>query len=203
MPNPFHSAFAPPQQWATAQFELFPTTVDRAASDFEAVMASRAALRIWSDSTWPEDDFTVEANRADLQHHVDDNRDHSAYGYMIYRPAGDFCLGSLYVNPLDRWPRYYDLASGDAATIATFQVRLDYWTRTGQTEVERAFTAALPDWIRVAWTLKAVWTARAAMHQRIGIYQALGFERLAELRNRETGTMLELWAPGPEGSSPP
>lgn len=199
--HPFDPAFTPPLRWHTARYELFPTTVDRAESDYAAVMASQGDLRRWSDSTWPEDDFTVEANRADLQHHVDDNRDHSAYGYMIYRPAEDFCLGSLYVNPVNRWPQYYDLASGDAAAIARFQVRLDYWIRTGYPEVERDFTAALPDWIQSAWGLRPVWPARTTMTDRIAIYRQLGFQRLAELRNRETGTMLELWAPQPEGSS--
>jgi hypothetical protein len=31
-----------------------------------AVMASREALRVWSDSTWPEDDFTLEQNLAEV-----------------------------------------------------------------------------------------------------------------------------------------
>ena len=32
--------------------------VSDAAADYEAVMASKEALRVWCDGDWPEDGFT-------------------------------------------------------------------------------------------------------------------------------------------------
>ena len=34
--------------------------------DFDAVMISKEILREWSDSEWPEDDFSLEQNAQDL-----------------------------------------------------------------------------------------------------------------------------------------
>ncbi len=49
-------------------------------------MESREFLRTWNQSTWPEDDFTVEANREDMvkmeQRHVDGE----AFGYTMVTP---------------------------------------------------------------------------------------------------------------------
>ncbi len=48
------------------EFVLRPVTVDDAEADHAAVMDAQTQLRLWSQSDWPADDFTVEENRADL-----------------------------------------------------------------------------------------------------------------------------------------
>jgi hypothetical protein len=57
---------AVPAGLSTEQFVLRPITADDAELDHGAVMETREHLRSWEQSTWPEDDFTVEANRKDL-----------------------------------------------------------------------------------------------------------------------------------------
>ena len=55
-----------PHGFSTDRFLIRPVTVADAQLDFDAVMSSKEFLRTWEQASWPEDDFTVEANRADL-----------------------------------------------------------------------------------------------------------------------------------------
>ena len=88
-----------PEGLSTAEFTLRPITASDAEIDHAAVMETRESLRLWEQSTWPTDDFTVEANRDDLvgleQRHVE----HRAFTYTVLDPAGDRSLGCVYVFP--------------------------------------------------------------------------------------------------------
>ena len=44
----------------THEFRLRPLRASDAQLDFDAVIASREFLRVWEQSDWPADDFTVE-----------------------------------------------------------------------------------------------------------------------------------------------
>jgi len=55
----------------TEEFLLRPIRAADAARDFDAVVETRADLRVWEQSSWPDDDFTVEANRQDLEELID------------------------------------------------------------------------------------------------------------------------------------
>jgi hypothetical protein len=63
----FTKTYTPPQELKTHDFCLFPTNQDFYQSDYEAVIKSRALLRDWSQSMWPEDDFTPEQNKEDTK----------------------------------------------------------------------------------------------------------------------------------------
>ena len=62
-----------PTGFATDELLVRPLRVSDVQADFEAVVQSREMLRIWDQSGWPEDDFTIEDNLADLQEHQDDH----------------------------------------------------------------------------------------------------------------------------------
>ena len=88
-----------PAELRTTDFVLRPIVADDAEMDHAAVMETREHLRLWEQSTWPEDDFTVQANREDLvdleQHHAE----HRAFTYTVLDPHGTECLGCVYVFP--------------------------------------------------------------------------------------------------------
>ena len=46
-------------------------------------MSSLDYLRMWSDSEWPTDDFTVAVNRAELTRHDDEHRARIAFTYSV------------------------------------------------------------------------------------------------------------------------
>ncbi|MBE1875816.1 hypothetical protein [Myceligenerans pegani] len=114
---PFTDSTEPvPAELRTEEFALRPIVADDAELDYAAVMDSREHLRLWRQSTWPEDDFTLEANREDL---IDMEQRHAAwraFSYTVLDPAGTRCLGCVYVFP----------------TSATFLARATViWSATG------------------------------------------------------------------------
>ncbi|HEU4849283.1 MAG TPA: hypothetical protein VFS93_02625 [Terrimesophilobacter sp.] len=71
----------------TDEFVLRPIVADDAELDHAAVMETREYLRLWEQSTWPEDDFTVEANRKDLVGLEQRHAAHRAFTYTVLEPG--------------------------------------------------------------------------------------------------------------------
>ncbi|MEJ7650948.1 MAG: hypothetical protein WKF57_18200 [Nakamurella sp.] len=97
-------SFADPNQpvptgLRTDHFVLRPITADDAPNDYDAVMETREHLRLWEQSTWPADDFTVEANREDLAGLELRHTEHRAFTYTVLDPGTAECLGCVYVFP--------------------------------------------------------------------------------------------------------
>jgi hypothetical protein len=84
----------------TDDFVLRPITAADAELDYHAVMETRHYLRLWEQSSWPEDDFTVGANREDLVGLEQRHNAHRAFTYTVVRPVGTDCLGCVYVFPI-------------------------------------------------------------------------------------------------------
>ncbi len=191
----FKLDFSPPQELETEQFHLFPTRLDLFESDYLAVMKSRELLRIWSQSTWPEDDFTPEQNREDLQLHVQDNVEHVAYGYMIYTADRAVCLGSLYVNPLTSIPNNYVTTDDDRLVLGSAAARVDCWVAaTTSVELETHIIETVKSWFAEDWKIDVLYAARSGMVQRLEVYEALSFRRVASLHGRDTSHGLLLYA---------
>ncbi len=85
----------------TREFVLRPLLASDAELDYDAVMESREFLREWEQSTWPEDDFTVEANRADLVKAERRHANGDAFTYTVMNLDQTECLGCVYVLPPD------------------------------------------------------------------------------------------------------
>lgn len=88
-----------PAGLSTAEFVLRPIVADDASRDHAAVMETREYLRLWEQSTWPEDDFTVEANRKDLVGLEQRHAERRAFTFTVLDPGGAECVGCLYVFP--------------------------------------------------------------------------------------------------------
>jgi len=143
----FHKAFKYPKNYESKTFKVFPTNIEFAQSDFEAVMASRIELRLWSESTWPADDFTLEQNREDLKVHVLDNEAHSAYGFMLYNASETTCYGSLYVNPINP-----DSFQNDKSDYEKYDARIDCWLRSNlETSLKITLVKELSYWLEKDW----------------------------------------------------
>jgi hypothetical protein len=84
---------------STDEFVLRPIVADDAERDHAAVVETREYLRLWEQSSWPEDDFTVEANRQDLVDLEQRHAAHRAFTFTVVNPSGGECLGCVYVFP--------------------------------------------------------------------------------------------------------
>ncbi|MGI9606463.1 MAG: GNAT family N-acetyltransferase [Acidimicrobiales bacterium] len=85
----------------TEDFLLRPIVAADAELDYEAVMESREFLRLWSQSSWPEDDFTVAANREDMVEMETRHNNNYAYGYTVMNLEQTECLGCVYIFSTD------------------------------------------------------------------------------------------------------
>lgn len=90
-----------PHELRTTQFFLRPIAEADTERDYAAVMETREQLRRWQQSTWPEDDFTVEGNRVDVVDMAERHTARRAFSYTVLDPQGDTCLGCVYVFPRD------------------------------------------------------------------------------------------------------
>lgn len=193
MRNIFDLKFTPPVTFISNSFCVFPTDSNLFESDFTAVMKSKRSLRIWSQSDWPGDEFTAEENLEDLRLHETDNKNHSAYGYMIYSPDKKTCLGSLYLNPMSTITENYEVSPSQLSELRPYEARVDYWVSEGNAELELDITRELSSWLQDEWKIKCLFSLRPGMESRLRVYQQLNFRRVMTLKGNSAG--LELFSP--------
>jgi hypothetical protein len=132
--------FLVPQGVEQATFALRPLTTAEVEKDYEAVMSSKESLRqIFSeDDDWPADTMTLEENYRDLQDHQTDFEQRRGFTYTVETPAGDTCIGCVYIYPSPR---------GD------YDARVYYWVRDSAKAqgIEAELGAFLRQWVREAW----------------------------------------------------
>lgn len=155
---PFTDSTEPvPAELRTEEFALRPIVADDTTMDYAAVMETREYLRLWRQSPWPEDDFTVEANREDLIDLEQRHAAHRAFTYTVLDPDGTECLGCVYVFPTSAT----FLAKSTVTPVgddewANVDAVIFFWVRLSQMEMgmdERLLTA-LRAWFIEEWKLE-------------------------------------------------
>ena len=162
-----------PVELRTEEFVLRPIVAEDTEMDYAAVMETREYLRLWRQSTWPEDDFTVEANREDLIELEQRHAAHRAFTYTVLDPDGTRCLGCVYIYPTsatflakstvtpvgdDEW------ADVDAVTF--------FWVRLSQMELgmDERLLSALRAWFNEEWKLeKTVYVTSEQFTQQVDL----------------------------------
>jgi len=182
--SPLDSHRPVPDELHTEQFTLRPITAADAERDHAALMETRVQLHLWEQSTWPADDFTVEANREDLVDLEARHRGGRAFTYTVVDPADTEALGCVYVFPI----------SADFLTKATVTPTGDrhwddvdavvyFWMRASATQqgLDASLLAALRTWFREVWkTERTVFVTNEQFTQQVGLLDetdlALEFE---------------------------
>ncbi|MGO1393383.1 GNAT family N-acetyltransferase [Agrococcus casei] len=148
-----------PSELRTDEFKLRPITVDDAALDYEAVMDTRVSLRLWEQSTWPEDHFTVGDNRQDLAEMESRHNAGRAFSYTVLSLDDSECLGCVYVFPHDATflAKSTVVAVGDDDWTATDAV-VYFWVRSSGMEsgMDARLLEALRAWFRDEWQMSNV-----------------------------------------------
>jgi hypothetical protein len=146
-----------PDGLTTDGFTLRPITAADAELDYAAVMESREYLRGWEQTGWPADDFTVAANRDDLEKLERRHAAREAFTYTVMNPAETECLGCVYLMPTDArsfaGARITPVGDGrwdDYEAAVYFWVRK---TRLGKA-TDRALLDALGAWLAEDWSLR-------------------------------------------------
>lgn len=136
-----------PKGLRTEEFHLRPLRVTDAEIDYAAVMDSKLALRIMSQSEWPPDDFTSEMNKRDLEEHEKEHNERIAFTYTVLDPTETICLGCVYITHLKEGPMM-----GDHMARLRFWVRQPYM----DTDLDRRLLKSLIDWFRNDWSFSYV-----------------------------------------------
>lgn len=154
---PFADRIAAPARLSTEDFVLRPITAADASLDYAAVMESKEYLRVWEQSTWPADDFTVEANREDLEKLERWNVHRDAFTYTVMDPAESECLGCVYVFPGDAsfLARSHISAAADSQW-EDYDAAVYFWVRASRlaSHADRVLLNALRAWFAREWNLR-------------------------------------------------
>lgn len=174
-----------PAELKTAEFVLRPIGPDDAELDYAAVMDTREYLRQWRQSSWPEDDFTVEANRKDLVELEERHAAHRAFTYTVLDLTGTRCLGCVYVFPTSAT----FLAACTVRPVAdeewgSVDAVVFFWVRSTQMAggMDERLLSALRAWFRDTWRFgKTLYATSAGSTQQVQLVERSGLNRKFEL----------------------
>jgi hypothetical protein len=183
---PFDPDLVAPTGLRTAEFVLRPIAIADAERDFAAVMESRDYLRLWEQSTWPADDFTIDENRADLEGLAERHRDRRAFTFTVSDPEDTACLGCVYVFPTDAAflakssvTALGDLSWDDVDAVVYFWVRASRM----ETGMHERLLDALRRWFDETWRLnETVFVTNERFERQRELLDATDLQRRFELR---------------------
>jgi hypothetical protein len=141
METPFVPAeFVVPQRVEQGSYVLRPLTTADVELDYDAVMSSKASLRqiFREHDDWPAETMTLEENYRDLERHQTDFDQRQGFTYTVTTPAGDRCLGCVYLYPCQR---------------GGYDAQVYYWVRDSVKAqgIEAELDAFLRQWLRQVW----------------------------------------------------
>jgi len=193
---PWDDAAAPlPSGLATQELVLRPLRVADAAADHAAVMETRDELRIWEQSSWPEDDFSVDANRVDIQDMELRHDARRAFTYTVLDAATSDCVGCVYLFP----PRATFLARSEVLPLreerwTDVDVVAYFWVRKSRvhTGTEGRLLDELRSWLSEAWQFdRVVFATARAFTRQVELMKSAGLVPAFELREPDKpGTYL-------------
>ncbi|MET0989746.1 MAG: GNAT family protein [Glaciihabitans sp.] len=175
-----------PSRLETDEFLLRPILAADAARDHEAVMETRVDLRTWEQSSWPSDDFTVDANREDLADLEQRHLERRAFTYTVLTPDGATCLGCVYIFPTTA--TFLTKATVTAvadAHWADIDAVVYFWIRQSRiaSAMDVRLLAAIRIWLDETWGLtRTVFVTNEHFERQVHLLDSAGLQVKFELR---------------------
>jgi RimJ/RimL family protein N-acetyltransferase len=151
-------AVGAPSGLETREFILRPIRASDAELDYEAVMESREFLRKWEQSTWPEDDFTLEANRQDMLKLERRHASGGSFTYTVMNLDQTECLGCVYVfSPEASWFSDAHVLALGADEWSDSDAMIFFWVRKSRLSqgMDRSLLDSLLTWFEREWSFDA------------------------------------------------
>jgi len=173
-----------PQGFATSEFTIRPLRASDAEADYKAVVESREMLRMWDQSDWPADAFTLDDNRADLEKHESEHGARDAFTFTIMEPSERTCLGCIYVHGLSGILNALGAGSREKEGIRSDDAFVTFWVRASRLhdhldwrvldDLIRWFDA---DWTfhRIAWGTNTADARQQSLFKRAGLAERWRF----------------------------
>jgi len=171
----------------TDEFILRPIMAADAARDHEAVMETRADLRVWEQSSWPDDAFTVEANREDLADLERRHAERRAFTYTVLDPDGTDCLGCVYIFPTTATflTRATVTPIVEHAVWAEVDAVVYFWVRKSRISsgLDFRLLEALRSWLAEEWAfVRTVFVTNEQFEQQVRLLDRARMHLRFELR---------------------
>jgi hypothetical protein len=169
-----------PEGLRTDELVLRPIRASDAELDYEAVMESKEFLRRWEQSSWPTDDFTVEANREDMVKLERRHTDGESFTYTVMNATETQCLGCVYILPTTA--RVFSRAQITAlagAQWSAYEAAVYFWIRKSRLAdgLDRRLLDALGPWLAHAWRIaNHLVVTNEQFEQQVTIIEGAGLE---------------------------
>ena len=171
-----------PAGLTTDEFVLRPLSPSDVALDYDAVMASKAMLRVRMGGTWPRDDFTIDENLADLERHEADFQARTGFTYTVMNPTESECLGCVYVYPLAEVLRHRGADASAVAGGGGDEPTATFWVRSERIadDLDRRLLAALLPWLATEFAFgRVLFQAYATDDRQLAILRDAGLQPVA------------------------
>jgi len=176
-----------PSRLETDEFVLRPILAEDATRDYEAVMETRVDLRAWEQSSWPADDFTVDANRQDLADLEERHLARRAFTYTVLTPDGATCLGCVYIFPTTA--TFLTKATVTPVTEEAQWAEIDavvyFWVRQSRiaSAMDVRLLAAIRTWLDETWALpRTTFVTNEQFERQVHLLDSAGLQVTFELR---------------------
>lgn len=172
-----------PTHLITEDFIARPLRVADAEKDYEAVISSRAMLHIWDQSDWPDETFTLEDNRDDLEEHETAHNERRSFTYTILNNSESLCLGCIYISPLK--PVLKSVGATDHLVMKynDLDVYVTFWVRESEIgkKLEEKVLSALLTWLNDDWSFPNIVLGSNSQDTRQStLFVKHGFKKLWE-----------------------
>jgi hypothetical protein len=185
-----------PEEVQTPDFRLEPLSPVHVELDYAALMESKEMLRLWSGGPWPQDDFTLADNEADLVWHEQEHRQRIAFTFTVLSPGRDRCLGCVYIKSLARLAVAETTEPERAAEYGPLEAAVRFWVTAPQLaqELDRQLLRTLRRWFAEEWPLRRVlFHTRLANEQQMALFREQGLEPACTLTMPGRGGAHRFW----------
>lgn len=170
-----------PNSLRTESLVLRPIRAADARLDYEAVMESRQYLRLWEQTGWPEEDFTIEENRKDLIKLEQRHLNQESFAFTVMNPAETQCLGCVYVFPIDASMFVRSKISPcDGLEWSDISATVYFWVRKSKLAeaLDRKLLDVLCTWLESAWNSRnCVFVTSEEFSQQVKMIEEAGLHR--------------------------
>ncbi|MEZ4513261.1 MAG: N-acetyltransferase [Chloroflexota bacterium] len=175
-----------PNGLITNEFLIRPLLATDVELDYAAVMESREFLRMWEQSSWPADDFTVAENLKDLQRHEREHSNRESFTFTVMNPGETECLGCIYIVPRSgRWLSQAEITDLGDTEWASYEAVVLFWIRQSRLAegMDRRLLDALRPWLAQEWTFDGyLFQTNEQFEQQVAMFEAAGLQLQFELK---------------------
>jgi hypothetical protein len=165
---------------------LRPILASDAELDYAAVMESREFLRKWEQSTWPEEDFTVEANREDMAKPERRHASGESFTYTVMNLDQTECLGCVYVfSPEGNWLSDAQVVAVGADEWSDSDAVILFWVRKSRLAAgtDSLLLDSLRTWFEREWSFDApVVMTNEQFDQQVAMIEGTDLRRRFEVK---------------------